>query len=218
MKIDILLSGVGGQGVITMGIILGEICARRRVNIITAETHGMAQRMGAVEVFVRIGDVEAPLIPLASADYVVALEMIETLRAIRYIKKCGWVLISNIYLPPPRADRVPTREEIVKALSKLPLKILVIDVENIVNKLKDARVVNMAMLGALLSHKDISKILPIDLAEDIVQEMLGNVNREALVMGYEQAIEKLNNGSEIYISRECVDQSMTKDNDRGDTI
>ncbi|MEM4618150.1 MAG: 2-oxoacid:acceptor oxidoreductase family protein, partial [Ignisphaera sp.] len=89
MKIDIVLSGVGGQGIITMGIVIGDACTKLGVNIKIAETHGMAQRGGSVEVFVRIGDIEAPLIPIASADYVVALEMIEALRAIRYLKKCG---------------------------------------------------------------------------------------------------------------------------------
>lgn len=198
MKIEIVLSGVGGQGVITMSTVLGEICSRRGINIITAETHGMAQRMGAVEVFVRIGDVEAPLISPASADYVVALEMIEALRAIKYIKKCGWLIIGNIYLPPPSIDRIPSREDIMKILSKLPIQIIIIDVEDVVTKFRDPRVVNMVMLGALLAFKDISNALPIDIAEDIVEKMLGNINREALIIGYKQAIEKLNSRKDIY--------------------
>lgn len=212
MKIEIAVCGVGGQGVVTMSAVIGEICVRRGVNVVAAETHGMAQRMGSVEVFVRIGDVEAPLISPASADYVVALEMIESLRGVRYLKRCGWILVSNIYIPPLGSDRVPSRRQVIELLSKLPIKMIVIDVEEIVNRLEDPRVVNMAMLGALLSFKDISKILPIDVAEDVVQEMLGSVNREALAMGYKQAMEKINNGNGIYVSNVCTYSSTPSSN------
>ncbi|MEM2528861.1 MAG: 2-oxoacid:acceptor oxidoreductase family protein [Ignisphaera sp.] len=204
MKIEIAVCGVGGQGVVTMSAVIGEICVRRGLNVVAAETHGMAQRMGSVEVFVRIGDVEAPLISPASADYVVALEMVEALRGVKYLKRCGWILVSNIYIPPPGSDRVPSRRQVIELLSKLPIKMIVIDVEEIINRLEDPRVVNMAMLGALLSFKDISKILPIDVAEDVVQGMLGSVNREALAMGYRQALEKMNNGNGIYVSNVCT--------------
>ena len=188
MKLDILIAGVGGQGIITMGSIIGEICVKMGLNVRIAETHGMAQRGGAVEVFIRIGDIDAPLIPLASADYVVALEMIESLRALKYLKRCGWLLLSNIYLPPPNIDKVPTKSQITETLSKLPINVLLIDVEKIVNEMKDSRVVNIAMLGALLSFKDVEVFLPIDIAEDVVEKKLGETNKKALVMGYKQAI------------------------------
>lgn len=206
MKIDIVISGVGGQGIITMSSILGDVCTKQGVNIITAETHGMAQRGGSVEVFVRIGDVEAPLIPIASADYVVALEMIESLRAIRYLKNCGWLIMSNLYLPPPGVEHVPTRQQILATLLKLPIKYIIVDVDEVVKELGDARVVNMIMLGALLAFKDISSIIPINIVEDVIEYSLGKVNKTALIAGYNQAIEKLHKNN-IYIGNECNNQT-----------
>lgn len=202
MKIDVLVCGIGGQGIITLGMVIGEVCAQRNVKVVTAETHGMAQRMGSVEIFVRIGNVEAPLIPMASADYLVALEMIEALRAIKYLKKCGWLLLSNLYIPPPGAENVPSKKTIIEALSKLPINIVIVDVESIVNKLRDSRVVNMVMLGALLAFDNVAKVIPVDVAEDTVQHMLGYVNREAVMMGYNHVKTKIIN-NDVYKSKDC---------------
>ncbi|MEM0490307.1 MAG: indolepyruvate oxidoreductase subunit beta [Ignisphaera sp.] len=201
MKIDIVLSGVGGQGIITMGIVIGDACTKLGVNIKIAETHGMAQRGGSVEVFVRIGDIEAPLIPIASADYVVALEMIEALRAIRYLKKCGWMILSDLYLPPPGVENIPTKKQIIDVLSKSPINILTIDTQDIINEIGDARTINMIMLGALLAFQEISSIIPIEIVEDVVEHILGKTNRFALTAGYRQALEKLNRKN--YISN-CI--------------
>lgn len=203
MKLEILISGVGGQGIITLGTVIGELCVKRGVNVVTAETHGMAQRMGSVEMFVRIGDVKAPLIAIGSADYVIALEMIESLRVLRYLRKCGWLLVSDIYLPPSNSGKAPSRRDIVEVLSMLPINFILVEVEDTVKKLKDPRVANMVMLGALLAFEDISKIIPIEDAEDLVYSMLGDVNREALVIGYKQVKEKLANGEKVHRSGEC---------------
>lgn len=203
MKIEIVIAGVGGQGIITMSSIIGDACTRLGVNAITAETHGMAQRMGSVEVFVRIGDVYAPLVMPGSADIVVALEMIEGLRAIRYIKKCGWLVTSNLYLPPPGVDGVPTRHDILNTFTQLPIKTLQIDVEEIMERLRDFRVANMAMLGALLAVDEMSKILPPAVIEDVVSQTLGDINREAFALGYKQALEKLSR-RDIVISSVCT--------------
>lgn len=203
MKLEILISGVGGQGVITLGAMLGELCVKRGVNVVTAETHGMAQRMGSVEMFVRIGNVKAPLISLGSADYVVALEMIESLRAVKYLKSCGWMILSDVYLPPAGSGRPPSRTDIISVLSDLPINIIVVEVEDIAERLKDPRVANMVMLGALLAFEDLSKVIPVEEAEDLIHRELGDVNREALVLGYKQVKEKLANEKNVYRSRYC---------------
>lgn len=197
VKIEAVFTGVGGQGIITMGTILGIACSRIGLNIITAETHGMSQRMGMVDFFVRIGDVEAPLVSLASADIVVALEMIEALRSVKYLKRCGWLIMSDTYIPPPFSDNVPSRKAIVDALERLPIKIVLIGVEEIVRRLNDSRVVNMAMLGAFMAIENVSKLIPVGLVEDVVEERLGPVNREAFVMGYNEAAKKIRTGDFI---------------------
>jgi len=154
----------------------------------------MAQRMGSVEMFVRIGDVDAPLVPLASADYVVALEMIEALRAARYLRRCGWLLASNIFIPPPGSGGTLNRERVAEALRALPAKTVIVDVRSIARELGDPRVVNMAMLGVLLATDDIGSLVSVEVAEDVVRTMLGETNRKALLAGYTQAREKIGSG------------------------
>ncbi|MEM1608796.1 MAG: 2-oxoacid:acceptor oxidoreductase family protein [Ignisphaera sp.] len=197
VKIEAVFTGVGGQGIITMGTILGVACSKIGLNIITAETHGMSQRMGMVDFFVRIGDVEAPLVPQASADIVVSLEMIEALRSVRHLKRCGWLLVADIYIPPPYVENVPSRKDIVTVLERLPINSILINVEEIVEKLNDSRVVNMAMLGAFMAIEDVSKIIPVTLVGDVVEERLGPINREAFGMGYKQAVKKIKDGDLI---------------------
>ena len=191
LKLEAVFAGVGGQGIITMGRVLGVACSRIGLNIITAETHGMSQRMGLVEFFVRIGNVWAPLVSPATADVVVALEMIEALRAVKYLRKCGWLLVSNIYIPPPNAAKAPSRKDILDALKRLPVNAVLVDVEKIVEALEDYRVVNMAMLGSFLALEEVSKIIPAKVVENVVEEILGPVNRKAFEMGYEQTREKI---------------------------
>ncbi|MCS7111381.1 MAG: indolepyruvate oxidoreductase subunit beta [Ignisphaera sp.] len=203
MKLEIVITGVGGQGIITMSNIIGAACTKLGINVITAETHGMAQRMGSVEVFIRIGEACAPLVMPGAADLVVALEMIESLRAVRYLKKCGWLVISNIYLPPPGLDGVPARHDIINALTQLPIKMLQIDVENIMEKLGDFRISNTVMLGALIAIDEVSKMLPLSVVEDIVSQSLGSTNREAFLMGYHQALEKLGK-RDVAITNACT--------------
>ena len=80
--VNIYLVGVGGQGIITASKIIGEAAMISGKRIVLSETHGMAQRGGAVACTARIGDVESPLIPDQQADAILSLELLETLRAL----------------------------------------------------------------------------------------------------------------------------------------
>ena len=86
-KTNIVLSGVGGQGVITAANILGKAAVKAKMNVYTSEVHGMAQRGGSVYCTVRIGDVTNPLIPYGRADVILSMEPIEALRWISYANK-----------------------------------------------------------------------------------------------------------------------------------
>ncbi|MEM0331318.1 MAG: 2-oxoacid:acceptor oxidoreductase family protein, partial [Archaeoglobaceae archaeon] len=80
MELNILVVGVGGQGALTTAHLIARSAMKAGLNVLVAETHGMAQRGGSVEVHVRIGDVHSPLIPDCGADIVLALEPSEALR------------------------------------------------------------------------------------------------------------------------------------------
>jgi len=86
-KVNIVLTGVGGQGVITAANILGKAAVNAGVNVFVSEVHGMAQRGGSVNCTVRIGDVSGPLVPSGSADVILSTEPVEALRYIHYSNK-----------------------------------------------------------------------------------------------------------------------------------
>jgi len=83
-KINIVLTGVGGQGVITAANILGKAAINEKINVFVSEVHGMAQRGGSVNCSVRLGNVSGALVPSGTADAIVSTEPIEALRYIQY--------------------------------------------------------------------------------------------------------------------------------------
>jgi len=86
-KTSIVLTGVGGQGVITAANILGKAAVRGKINVYSSEIHGMAQRGGAVNCTVRMGDVSCPMVATGTADAIVSTEPVEALRNIAYANK-----------------------------------------------------------------------------------------------------------------------------------
>jgi len=86
-KISIVLTGVGGHGVITAANILGKTAVKEKINVFVSEVHGMAQRGGSVYCTVRMGNVSGPLVASGTADAIVSTEPIEALRYIQYANK-----------------------------------------------------------------------------------------------------------------------------------
>ncbi|MDD1670000.1 MAG: 2-oxoacid:acceptor oxidoreductase family protein, partial [Methanomicrobiales archaeon] len=114
---DLLIVGVGGQGVILAASVIGEACLIVGREVKAAETHGMAQRGGSVECHVRIDGRYGPLIPPGGADLLVAFELIEALRY-RHFLKPGGTLIANRLVQVPTSVYmqkldVPTEEKIL---------------------------------------------------------------------------------------------------------
>lgn len=102
MATDIVVLGVGGQGVMTLARWLGEAALAKGLDVRIAEIHGMSQRGGSVEVHVRIGPkVYAPLVEEGGADLVAALEAIEALRGYRYLKPGGLLVVNMRVIQPP---------------------------------------------------------------------------------------------------------------------
>jgi indolepyruvate ferredoxin oxidoreductase beta subunit len=93
-SLDILLAGVGGQGILLISRVLGEAAIRSGVHFVMSEVHGMAQRGGVVTSHIRLGEVHGPLISRGTADVLVALEPVESLRAIE-MAGAGTTVIST---------------------------------------------------------------------------------------------------------------------------
>ena len=101
MNLDIVFSGVGGQGIVVLSDIYCEAAMLDGFDVAKAEIHGMAQRGGSIVAFTRIGaKVESPLIETGKADVLVGFEILETARALPMLKKNGTVIVNKKYIPP----------------------------------------------------------------------------------------------------------------------
>ncbi|MEM4279192.1 MAG: indolepyruvate oxidoreductase subunit beta [Archaeoglobaceae archaeon] len=189
MKLNVLVVGVGGQGALTTAHLIARSAMKAGLNVVTAETHGMAQRGGSVEVHVRIGEVFSPLIPDGSADIVLALEPVEALRYARFIGEKTVVVLNNRKIVPPSVavglGKYPELEEIVEKLRKVAGKVFVVPATDLAMKVGDAVVTNVVIVGILLSLMKMP--FKLEHVEEAIREMMrdSEINVKALRIGYE---------------------------------
>jgi Pyruvate:ferredoxin oxidoreductase and related 2-oxoacid:ferredoxin oxidoreductases, gamma subunit len=147
MKTDIILAGVGGQGILSIAAAIGLAAIENNLFIKQAEVHGMSQRGGDVQSNLRISDKEiaSDLIPLASADIILSIEPMESLRYLPYLSKNGRIITSNTpFINVPNYPEIGT---IIAEIEKNPNNIIV-DAETIAKDVGSLRSSNMVMLGA----------------------------------------------------------------------
>ncbi len=191
-KLNILLVGVGGQGILTTSGIIARAALKAGVNVVTAETHGMAQRGGSVEVHVRLGDVHSPLIPYAGADVVVSLEPVEAARYAQYLNENTLVILNNRSIVPTTVSAglatYPKLEEIISNLEGITKNVKVVEASKIASEVAGTvQATNVVVIGMLSKLID----LPIDYSKfeetirDVFPEKLQEPNLKALKAGYE---------------------------------
>ena len=147
MKTDIILSGVGGQGILSIAAAIGEAALKEGLYMKQAEVHGMSQRGGDVQSNLRLSDqpIASDLIPLGHADLIISLEPMESLRYLPYLNKEGWLVTNS--QPFINIPNYPDMEKVNAELAKLPHKV-VLDVEAIAKEAGSVRAANIVMLGA----------------------------------------------------------------------
>jgi indolepyruvate ferredoxin oxidoreductase beta subunit len=190
-KLNILIVGVGGQGALTTAAIIARAAMKEGLNVLTAETHGMAQRGGSVEVHVRIGDVRSPLIPEGGADIVIALEPSEAIRYSRFLNSSTVILLNSRKIIPPSVSvgiaKYPELHEIVRWLGKVTKRIHVVNASEIAEKAGNVLATNVVVVGMLLGLLNVP--LRYESVEEAVKEVLPEriieMNLQALKMGYE---------------------------------
>jgi len=172
-KISIVLTGVGGQGVITAANILGKAAVNAKKNVYVSEVHGMAQRGGSVSCTVRIGDVFGPLVASGTADAIISTEPLEALRYIKYANKETKVVTDiNPVIPFTVAvggEAYPDLDDIFKEINSCS-KLYKIDALNIAKKSGALITKNIVMLGALAA----TDVLPFK-PEILLKTILDNV-------------------------------------------
>jgi indolepyruvate ferredoxin oxidoreductase beta subunit len=155
MKNDIILSGVGGQGILSIAASIGLAAVANNLFLKQAEVHGMSQRGGDVQSHLRISDkpVYSDLIPYGTATLIISVEPMESLRYLPWLSKSGWLVTnSNPFINIPD---YPAIDEIINEIKKIKNHII-IDADSIAKESGSARSGNMVILGAASSYIDMS--------------------------------------------------------------
>ncbi len=147
MKTDIVLSGVGGQGILSIATVLGEAAIKEGLYIKQAEVHGMSQRGGDVQSNLRISSdpIMSDLIPLGKADLIISLEPMEALRYLPYLSKEGWIITNST--PFVNIGNYPELEKVLDAVKAVKNHVL-IDVDTLAKEVASPRASNIVLLGA----------------------------------------------------------------------
>ncbi|RLG60069.1 MAG: indolepyruvate ferredoxin oxidoreductase subunit beta [Candidatus Hydrothermarchaeota archaeon] len=153
-KLSIIITGVGGQGILLASNVLGKAAIYEGYNVIGSETHGMAQRGGSVVSHVRIGNVFSPLIPKGKADYMLAFEPLEALRNAEFLNEKSIAIVNTYPIIPTtlRGEvwKYPKVEKILTELKKFS-EVMAINASELARKAGSIKTLNVVMLGALAS-------------------------------------------------------------------
>jgi len=189
MKYDVILAGVGGQGVLSVAAIIALGAMKDGLAVRQSEVHGMAQRGGAVQAHLRLSDqtIVSDLIGKASADMILSMEPIESLRYLAYLKTDG-VLVSSTD-PVKNIPTYPEVEGICATIRGLPSAQL-IEAAALAQQVGSARSTNMVMVGAASAHLPVqekSLLAAIDELFSRKGEKVVEINRKAFQIGKETA-------------------------------
>jgi len=188
MKTNIILAGVGGQGILTIAAVIDTAALACNLNIKQSEVHGMSQRGGAVQSHVRISDKEihSDLIPLGKADLIISVEPMELLRYLPYLKKNGF-LITDLN-PFVNISNYPELKKVYQEINSHPNSIL-IDAKKAAKDLGNSKATNIILLGAASSQ------LP--LSDNSLQEAIKTLFKRKGDKVVNKNLEAFNKGKEI---------------------
>lgn len=187
MKKDIILSGVGGQGILSIAAIIGFAALERNLFVKQSEVHGMSQRGGAVESHLRISDREiaSDLIPFGEADLIISVEPMESLRYLPFLSNKGWIITNTT--PFVNIPNYPDLELLIKQINTYK-NVIAFNAEEIAKKIKAPKTSNVVILGAASSFLEI----PYDNLKSGIKTLFGRKGDDIVTMN----INALNAGLE----------------------
>ena len=193
MKTDIILSGVGGQGILSIATIIGEAATRSGLKLKQAEVHGMSQRGGDVQSNLRLSDkpIASDLIPLGGADMILSIEPLEALRFLPYLSKDGWIITSST--PFKNIPNYPEVEAVMAELNSLP-NVVSLDIDAIAKENNMPKCGNVILLGAAAA---LFTIIDKETLYHSIERIFGSkgeavveMNHRAFNIGYEYSLKK----------------------------
>jgi indolepyruvate ferredoxin oxidoreductase, beta subunit len=191
MKKDIIIAGVGGQGIVSIAAVIGFAALEQGMFLKQSEVHGMSQRGGDVMSNLRLSDKEiaSDLIPFGKADLIISIEPLESLRYLPFISEDGWVITST--KPFLNIPNYPDYDKLMEAIRSVPHHIA-LDADNIAKEVGSAKSTNIVVLGAAspflgLSYESLENAVRFIFqkkGEDVV-----NLNLDALKAGWTFSME-----------------------------
>lgn len=154
MKKDIILAGVGGQGILTIATIIGEAAAKAGVNLKQAEVHGMSQRGGDVQSTLRLSTepIYSDLIREGAADLIISMEPMEALRYVPYLDEEGWIVTSSH--PFKNIPNYPDEQQLMSELEKMP-HAAALPIEDLARQNSMPKSANVVLLGMAARYIEI---------------------------------------------------------------
>jgi indolepyruvate ferredoxin oxidoreductase, beta subunit len=191
-ELNIIIAGVGGQGVVLLSEILGNAAVRDGLKVRGSEVLGMAQRGGSVFSNIRLGEeVYSPMTPDGKCDVLISLEPSEALRNIQYLNPRTIVIMNNRKVIPATVSMgkssYPEVEQIQKKLESVTARVISLDSVEVAEKAGNRQTANVVMLGALFGSGKIP--IKIETIKDSIRERVpakaADVNLKAFDMGYD---------------------------------
>ncbi len=189
---DLLITGVGGQGAILASDVIGKAAVAAGLPIRAAETHGMAQRGGSVVNHIRIGAELGSMIPEKGADLMLALEPMEALRYVDFLKDGGVVIVNTeAVVPVTVTSGLAAYPEVSKILEALSEKYIVkaFNADELAAEAGSRLAMNVVMVGAVSSYLPISKEVLLESVKALVPPKTVEVNVKAFELGREKVQE-----------------------------
>lgn len=197
VRYNVFVAGVGGQGLLTIGRVIGLAAIEAGQDVTVAEVHGLSQRGGTLNVQIRIGSGEAPLIPRGGSDLYLAMEALEAVRYSEYIGLNTRVVINKFLWPPP-LSKYPSLENILNKFIEKGINVYLVDANDISKRILGTIIsANIAIIGysyavdpglqKLIEYKHLEKSL-----EYIFRGKVLELNKIVLKTGYEEGLRKLN--------------------------
>ena len=188
MKKDIILCGVGGQGILSIATIIGEAATKAGLYLKQAEVHGMSQRGGDVQSNLRLSTepIYSDLIPQGGTDVVISMEPMESLRYLPYLAKTGTVVTSS--KPFVNIPNYPDEAALMAELDSLP-SVVKLDIESVAKDAGNARGANMVLLGMAAPFIEIVTVEQLRQAIATVFARKGNDIVEANLKAFDKGVE-----------------------------
>ncbi len=192
MGFDLVIAGVGGQGGILLSDIIGSAAVKMGKPVRAAETHGMAQRGGSVEIHMRIDCEYGSLVPHHSARVLLGLEPLEALRYAKYLAEDGIAIVNTARILPLSVILgkaiYPADNEIIFALRQFCKAVITLDAVELAKRAGSSIAMNIVMLGALSNFLPIpEELLRESIAAHVPKKMI-EVNLKAFELGKKQLL------------------------------